>query len=151
MAKCYTRRRPIYSTRIPQHGKAKRHQQLIQKFKDRRRSRFRDQDAFPRVALFTEASIHAYWNHAHRKLNRRLSRATSIIIMTGHDEMTVHCQASLTAIKQRHRYPDENSRRPRQCHVTTKAYQVRYQRFKNHIRYFSYVEKTSHSHREGAS
>ena len=92
--KTYTRRRPIYSTRIPRHGKAKQ-QQLIQKLKRRRRFRFRDQDAFPRVALFTEASIHTHLNHVHRKLNRRLLHATTIIIMTGHDEMTVHCQASL--------------------------------------------------------
>ena len=149
--KTYTRRRPIYSTRIPRHGEAKQQEQLIQRLKRRGRSRFQDQDAFPRVALFTEASIHAYWNHAHRKPNRRLLHATTIIIMTGHDEMTVHCQASLTTINQRHRYPDDNTGRPRQRHVTSKAYQVRYQRFKKHIRSFSYIEKTSHSHREGAS
>ena len=93
--KTYTRRRSIYSTRIPRHGKAKQKQQLIQKLKRHQRFRFRDQDAFPWVALFTEASIHAHWNHAHRKPNRRLMHATTIIIMTGHDEMTVHCQASL--------------------------------------------------------
>src|ERR1043165_7752964 len=40
-----------------------------------------------------EASIHAYWKRTHRKLNRRLSHATVVIIMTGHEDVTVHCQS----------------------------------------------------------
>src|ERR1044072_5224027 len=52
VAKCCTRRKHIYSTTITQHGKAKRQQQLIHKFKSRRRFRFQDQDAFPRDALY---------------------------------------------------------------------------------------------------
>ena len=93
MAKRCTRRRPIYSTTITQHGKAKRQQQLIQKTKRRRRFRFQDKDAFPRDALYVEASIHAYWKHAHQKLNRHLTHATVVIIMTGHEDVMVHCQS----------------------------------------------------------
>ena len=112
---------------IARRGKAKRRLQLIQKLKRRRRSKYRGQDAFPRDALFTVPSSHASWKRAYRKLNRRPSHATEIIIMTGHDEKTVHCQASLTAIKQRRSYPDKNSGRPHQRHVTNKAWQVRHQ------------------------
>src|SRR4051812_32400826 len=87
----------------------------------------------------------------HRKPNRRLRYAIAIIIMTGHKEMTDHYEASLIAIKQRHRYPDKNSSRPRQRQVTSKAYQVRYQRSEIISDLFPKKEKTSHSHREGAS
>ena len=91
----------------PRRGKAKRRAQLIQKLDRRRRPKFRGQDAFPRVALFMVPSNHAYRKYAYWKLNRRPSHATETIIMIGHDEKTVHCQASLTTIKQRCGYPDK--------------------------------------------
>ena len=115
--KTYTRSRPIYSTRIPRHGKAKQQQQLIQKLKRRRRFRFRDRDAFPRVALFTEASIHVHWNHAHQK-----TQPTPVACHYDHHyDRSRRDDGSLPSIsesEQRHRYPNETIRRPCQmsCH-----------------------------------
>src|ERR1043165_2956044 len=40
-----------------------------------------------------DASIHARFQHAHRKLNRRLPHATAAIIMTCHEDVTVHWQS----------------------------------------------------------
>src|SRR3954471_10280942 len=57
-----------------------------------------------------EASSHAYWKHTHRKLNRRLSHATVVIIMTGHEDVTVHCQS----IPDRHQEEASLSRRTQQ-------------------------------------
>ena len=68
--------------------------------------------------------------------------------MTGQDEKTAHCEASMTATTQKRGYPDKKQKTNQRL-FTSKAYQERYQEILSDP--FPNKGKISHSHREGAA
>ena len=68
--------------------------------------------------------------------------------MTGQDENTTHCEASMTATTQKHGYPDKTQKNNQRL-FTSKVYQERYQEIL--LDPFPNNGKISHSHQEGAA